>query len=279
MMNQRLKRFFLLLLIPFVHTPFAWAGHLPVWEVHAALAGMRLPHYRGANNDSTLVLPFPMIIYRGEHLQIDEGRIQGFLYTSKTITLDFSLAASLPASPDDNGARRGMARLDPTFEIGPSLITRLWQSENEKTRLTLELPIRAAFSIDEDDVSLGNHGWTFAPFINIKHRYDHARWALSVGPLYASRRYHGYFYDVSTEDSISARPAYRADEGYSGSRITLSFHKRFNKLSLTGLLRYDILSNAVFMDSPLVERANNLSAGLIVMWQIAQSTHSTNHTD
>ncbi|HEB92564.1 MAG TPA: MipA/OmpV family protein [Gammaproteobacteria bacterium] len=276
-MNRPFKT--LLLALLFINIPFAWAGRLPVWEIHTGLAGMQLPHYRGSNSDSTLALPFPAIIYRGERLKIGDGRIQGFLYTSKTVTFDFSLAASLPASADDNGARRGMARLDPTFEIGPSLITRLWRSANKKTRLTLELPIRAAFSIDEDDLSPGDHGWTFAPFINIKHRDDHARWALSFGPIYATRRYHGYFYDVSTEDSLSARPAYSADEGYSGSRITLLIHKRFNKLSITGLLRYDILSNAVFMDSPLVERSNNLSTGLIIMWQIAKSTRSTDHTD
>ncbi len=269
----------LVLLLLFISTPFAWAGHLPVWEVHASLAGMRLPHYRGSNRDSTLVLPFPAIIYRGERLKIGDGRIQGFLYTSKTTTLDFSLAASLPASPDDHGARRGMARLDPTVEIGPSLITRLWQSENKKTRLALELPIRAAFSIDENDLSLRGHGWTFAPFINIKHRYDHSRWALSFGPIYASRRYHGYFYDVSAKDSISTRPAYAADKGYSGSRITLSVHKRLNKLSITGLLRYDVLSRAVFMDSPLIERSDSLSAGLVIMWQIAKSARSTDHAD
>ncbi|VAW93327.1 hypothetical protein MNBD_GAMMA20-1879 [hydrothermal vent metagenome] len=280
MINQAFKIPFLLPLLLFINnTPFAWAGHLPVWEVRAGLAGMSLPHYRGSNSDSMLVLPFPAIVYRGERLKIGDGRIQGFLYTSKTVSLDFSLAASLPASPDDNGARRGMARLDPTFEIGPSLISRLWQSENKKTHLSLELPLRAAFSINEDDLSLGDHGWTFAPFINIKHHYNHSRWELSLGPIYATQRYHGYFYDVSTEDSLSTRPAYDAGKGYSGSRITLAIHKRFNKLSLIGLLRYDMLSNAVFMDSPLIERSDNLSAGLVIMWQIAKSTRSTDHTD
>lgn len=267
------------LFILFTNIPFAWAEHLPVWEVSAGLAGMRLPHYRGSDSYSTLALPFPAIIYRGEHLKVGDGRIQGLLYTSKAVTLDFSLAASLPASPDDNGARRGMSRLDPTFEIGPSLISRLWLSENKKTRLSLELPIRAAFSINEDDLSLSDHGWTFAPFINIKHRYDHSRWELSLGPIYATRRYHSYFYDVSTADSISTRPTYNASKGYSGSRITLLVDKKFNKFSIIGLLRYDMLSNAVFMDSPLIERSDNLSAGLVIMWQIAKSTRSTDHVD
>ncbi|MCF6211399.1 MAG: MipA/OmpV family protein [Gammaproteobacteria bacterium] len=278
-MKQQSTQLFLLLFILFINISPTRAEYLPVWEVRAGLAGMSLPHYRGSNSYSTLVLPFPAIIYRGERLKVGDGRIQGFLYTSKTVSLDFSLAASLPASPDDNGARRGMSRLDPTFEIGPSLISRLWQSENKKTHLSLELPLRAAFSINEDDLSLGDHGWTFAPFINIKHYYNHSRWELSLGPIYATQRYHSYFYDVSTEDSLSTRSVYDADKGYSGSRITLAIHKRFNKLSLIGLLRYDMLSNAVFMDSPLIERADNLSAGLVIMWQIAKSTRSTDHTD
>lgn len=241
---------------------------------------MKLPHYRGSNSYSTPVYPFPGLTYRGEHLKAGHGKIQGLLYTSETVSLDVSLSGSLPASPDDNSARMGMPRLDTTIEIGPSLITHFWQSEDQNTRLLLELPVRAAFSIDIRDLAIRDHGWTFAPFIGIKHHFiNNWRADLSFGPVFSDRRYHGYFYDVAAQYETSTRPAYGARSGYSGSRITLSIDRHFKKLSVTGVVRYDVLSNAVFMDSPLIERSNNLSVGFVIMWQIAKSKRLASHAE
>jgi len=278
MKRRQFELFFFLLFVLFFSASFSWAKHLPVWEVHAGLFGARLPHYRGSDSYRTPVFPFPALIYRGKRFKASDGKIQGLLYTSETVKLDISLAASLPASPDDNSARKEMPRLDTTFEIGPSLITRLWLSENKNTNISLELPIRAAFSINVGDSALRDHGWTFSPFISINHNYDNWKVDLSLGPLFATRRYHSYFYDVSTEYATLARPVYSTNGGYSGSRFTLSVDKHFKKLSLISFVRYDVLSNATFIDSPLVERSNNISVGFAVMWQIAKSKRTTSHS-
>ncbi|NOY72667.1 MAG: MipA/OmpV family protein [Gammaproteobacteria bacterium] len=276
-----MKRLFkqLFISVIFINTTYVWAEHQPLWEIHAGLMGMQLPHYRGSNSYSTPIYPFPALIYRGERLKASDGKIQGLLYTSETVNLDVSLAGSLPASPDDNSAREGMPRLDTTFEIGPSLITNFWQSEDQNTRLSLELPIRAAFSIDIEGLAIRNRGWTFAPSISIKHHVNNWKGELLFGPVFADRRYHSYFYDVSTQYETSVRPTYDARSGYSGSRITLSIDKHFKRLSVIGVARYDVLSNAIFMDSPLIERTNNLSVGFVIMWQIAKAKRSTSHAE
>jgi len=278
MKRRQFKFLFLILFIVcmlFFSASFSWAKRLPVWEVHAGLFGARLPHYRGSDSYSTPVFPFPALIYRGERLKASDGKIQGLLYTSETVEFDISLAASLPASPDDNSARKEMPRLDTTFEIGPSLITRLWQSKEQNTSLSLALPIRAAFSIDIGDSDLNDRGWTFSPLISINHNYNNWKVDISLGPLFATRRYHGYFYDVSTQYATSVRSVYGADGGYSGSQFTLSVDKHFKKLSVISFVRYDVLSNATFIDSLLIERSDNLSVGFAIMWKIAQSKRTT----
>jgi len=274
-MKRKLKLFFILLF--FTNAPFAEAEHLPIWEVHAGLASLRVPHYRGSASYNDIILPFPMVIYRGERLKIDDGRMQGLLFTSETVKLDISLAGSLPASPDDNSARDGMPQLDPTFEVGPSLTTLLWQSKDQKTRLSLGLPVRAVFSIDTGNLDLNDRGWKFAPLVSIKHKFTGWQGKLTLGSSYASQKYHDYFYSVEDQYTTPIRPVYQATKGYSGSHIALSMKKHFGKLSIIGFTRYDWLSNATFIDSPLIERSNNLSLGFIIMWQLTKSKYSSSH--
>ncbi len=277
-MKWQFKSLSFILLSLCIGPPVTWAEDLPVWEVHAGFLGARLPHYRGSNSYNAPVFPFPALIYRGERLKASDGKIQGLLYTSETVKFDISLAGSLPASPDDDSARKGMPRLDTIFEIGPSLTTRLWESEGQNSSLLLEFPIRSAFSIETGDLALRDHGWTFSPFIGINHDNHDWKVDLSFGPIFATRRYHAYFYDVSTQYVTAARPGYNAGGGYSGSRFTLSVDKHFKKFSIISFARYEVLSNATFIDSPLVERSNNLSAGFAIMWQIAKSKRSISHS-
>ena len=59
--------------------------------------------------------------------------------------------------------------------------------------------------------------------------------------------------------------------GYSGLQLVAAASKRFDKLWVGGFIKYDDLSHAVFADSPLAERRNNVSAGIAVAWIFAQS--------
>jgi len=273
----RKRIYFAGLLCFYSHMSWAWSGSepLPVWEVHIGAVSLQTPDYRGSSSEKTRVFPFPAIIYRGEHVRIDDGQAQGLIYTSKAIEFGISLAASFPASSKENSARQGMPRLDATFEIGPSVTSQVWQSADENTSLALELPMRAAFSVN-DNLTIANRGWVFSPSIRLKHEEDSWAWELTAGPIFATGDYHRYFYEVQSEFATLARPTYQANGGYSGSKFTMDIKKRFNQLSLIGFMRYDALAGSAFSDSPLVEQNNSFSFGFAVLWKISESSRLTN---
>lgn len=89
--------------------------------------------------------------------------------------------------------------------------------------------------------------------------------------MFASEAYHDYYYEVAPEFATLRRPVYDADGGYSGSRITVSLSKRFDRFWIGVLARYDNLSGATFADSPLVQTEHSFMAGIGVAWILAQS--------
>jgi len=90
------------------------------------------------------------------------------------------------------------------------------------------LPLRAAFATYISHTQ--SIGWTFSPYLQL--RYFTSGWETSaaVGPVWASESYHDYFYEVAPQYATTTRPAYDAQTGYSGTRITVTLSKRFNKV-------------------------------------------------
>ena len=43
----------------------------PEWEFGLGATGLTLPDYRGSDESRDYLLPFPYLIYRGEHLRVD----------------------------------------------------------------------------------------------------------------------------------------------------------------------------------------------------------------
>ena len=257
-----------LLLSLFLFTPLTFAAEqtLPLWELGVGAAGIHFPDYRGSDNSQQYLLPFPAVIYRGDKLKVDRKGLRGLLFDSERVVLDISLDGAVPVDSDQNGARAGMPDLDAVFEIGPSLKISLYDTETYEFRLNL--PYRYVYS--SDFTRLDSHGTLFHP--NLSFDYN-GPWhlGLSVGPLYASQEYHDYYYSVAPEHVIATRPAYHADGGYSGMRYTLGWSRRYNGLWLGAFVRYDDLSNAVFRDSPLVEREDALMGGISLAWFFKRS--------
>jgi MipA family protein len=100
------------------------------------------------------------------------------------------------------------------------------------------------------------------------------RWNIGVqaGPLYGTRGYHEYFYQVDPEHATPQRPAYEARGGYSGALAIASISRRFEKLWLGAFVRYDTLKGAAFESSPLVRRGHALMAGVAIAWVFAESS-------
>lgn len=272
----RLRRGLTLVPVLLLAAGAAGAQTLPRWELGIGLGALSLPYYRGADKGSTYIIPFPYVVYRGEHLRVDDEGIRGYLFRSDRVRMDFSLAAGVPVPNDRNSVRHDMPRLDPTVEFGPAMEVLLWKHPKIHRTLWLKLPVRAAFSVAWGKVA--HQGWIFAPYLEYSARrgYSDQPWIINVsaGPEFADRAYHDYFYEVPANYASASRPEYHARPGYSGSRVTLTLQKGWGDLSLGAFVRYDNLQGAVFTGSPLVQRRDYVAMGLALIKLLAVSKES-----
>lgn len=244
----------------------ARAGDLPRWELGLGLAGLSIPDYRGSDEQRGYLLPLPYVQYRGEMFQIDREGAHGKLFASEHVRLELSVNAGPPARSDDSEARRGMPDIDPTVEVGPSLEIYLAHDR----AWSIRLPWRAVAATDLSRVD--GIGWVFAPNLNYEaRRLDGWGFGAAVGPLYASEKYHDYYYEVLPIHDTVTRPAYDASGGYSGSRMTFTASRRFPDFWVGAFARYDYLSGAAFEDSPLVKKKSSFMAGVGVAWVLAEA--------
>jgi outer membrane scaffolding protein for murein synthesis (MipA/OmpV family) len=249
------------------------ADQLPLWELGAGVSVLDFPDYRGSDERSTLALPFPYLIYRGEVLRLDREGLRGLLIESERVELDISANATIPVDSDDNRARNGMDDLDPTFEIGPSLNLTLLGSRTQTGEVQLRLPVRAVVATDFSRARAA--GVVFEPRLNLDLRLRRAGlgWRLGVGagPVFVSDNYAQYFYSVPAEDATPARPRFDAEGGYAGTQLTASVTWRGRSLWAGAFVRQDWLSGASFEDSPLVRQDHAFAAGVGIAYVFARS--------
>lgn len=249
----------------------AQAEQKPLWELGLGVGAIVFRDYRGADSAHALPLPVPYFVYRGRYLQADRDGMNSRLFNREQIELRLSLNATPPVS--QSSTRSGMTRLRPTVEAGPSLDLQLWKSSESQVKLALNLPLRAAVTIESPPRAIG---WFFAPHVNvdIADALGQQGWTLGLqaGPLFADRRYHDYFYTVAPQYATAARPAFEAAGGYSGTQLLASLSKRYPAHWVGGYVRYDTLSGAAFAASPLVKRDSYWMAGVAVTWMIRQSS-------
>ena len=245
----------------------------PLWEFGLGVGALGFADYRGADTDSLYPVPVPYFVYRGEFLKADRNGIRGLFLNNEQVELNLSLNATTPVRSSSRGTRAGMPSLRPTVEIGPSVEMHLWASADQRRRLDLRLPVRAAFTVEASPRRVGG---LFTPHLNldITDPAGLAGWNLGLlaGPLFADRRYDDYFYTVTPAYATASRPAYRARGGYAGSQFIVSASRRFESRWVGAFLRYDTLAGASFADSPLVRRQGYWTAGIGIAWMIAQSS-------
>lgn len=234
------------------------------------VAPVTFPDYRGADQQSTYVLPLPYLIYRGDRLKVDRSGPRGILFETERLQLDLSLNASVPVESDDNDARRGMPDIDPTVEIGPVLKYHI-TDEHGPLSSRLELPVRAVIATDFS--SLDYVGWLVLPSLWVETHDLIGGWNLSlgVGPIFADSSYHDYFYGVAPEFATLQRPAFEADSGYSGASILFGGSRRYQKVWVGAFVRYDNLAGVAFEGSPLFKTEHAFMAGFGVAWIFGQS--------
>ena len=233
----------------------------PLWELGLGAAWVHLPHYRGSDQAHDWLLPLPYAVYRGKIFRATREGARAVLFESQRLDLDLSVAATAPLKSADNRARAGMPDLAPTVEVGPNLNFTLSQGRNWK--LDLRLPVRGVFSVQRDSQALG---WTASPVLNLDLRWQEWNVGVQAGPLFGSQSNHAYFYGVAAQHASAARPAYRAEGGYAGSRFTVGASRRLGDFWLGTYVRADSVAGARFEASPLVRQRNNWSAGLALSW-------------
>jgi outer membrane scaffolding protein for murein synthesis (MipA/OmpV family) len=250
----------------------------PLWELGVGLAGLSLPDYRGAAHRRAYLLPLPYVIYRGAFLRADREGARAVLLDSSFLDVDVSVAATPPSRSEPDGPRAGMPDLAPTFEIGPNVNITLWRNGARNAKVDLRLPVRTAIALQGGLHSVGN---TFDPKINLdlNHLGDGWRMGFQLGALNGSRRYHERIYSVTPDLATASRPAYEARGGRAGWQALAAMSHRFDRLWVGGFVRHDTLGNAVFANSPLVQRRHTWTAGLGMAWVFARSTELVDVAD
>jgi len=161
----------------------------------------------------------------------------------------------------------------PTVELGPSFELHVLRSDDARIKLDFRMPLRAAFTVESSPRMIG---WTFTPRLNldIADPLGFAGWKLGLlaGPLFADRRYDDYFYTVAPQYATTLRPAYQAVGGYAGTQTTVALSKRFPHFWVGAYVRYDTLSGAAFIDSPLVQSRSYWAGGVGISWMIHRSS-------
>jgi len=250
----------------------ALAEPKPKWELGFGATALTLPDYRGSDERRGYVFPLPYFVYRGESVRVDRQGLRGIFFESDRVELDFSVNGTPPVDSSKNQARQGMPDLDPTLEIGPLIKVTLWRDRAASEQLDLRLPLR--YVVATDFSHSRGAGWVFNPNLAANLRPDfNGRWNLGLtsGPIFATSKYHAYYYGVDPQFATPERPAYSARGGYSGWLALASLSRRFEKFWVGGFVRYDTLRGAVFEDSPLVRRGSSWMAGIAAAWVFAES--------
>lgn len=261
----------LLLVVALLSSLAARAELRPEWEFGLGATGFTFPDYRGSDESRAYVLPLPYVIYRGDVLRVDRQGVRGVFFESDRVELDLSMNATPPVD-EKNRAREGMPHLHPTFEIGPRVNFILLRDRPNERALTLRLPVRAVVATDLSDARWA--GFTAYPHLSADLRPGGWNVGVQAGPLFATGRYHDYFYSVEPHFATAERPAYHARSGYSGAMALASITRRFHKVWLGAFARYDTLKGAAFEASPLVKRDYALMWGIAVAWVFTESAHN-----
>jgi len=236
------------------------------WEVGIGVGGITAPDYRGSDTNRSYVAPIPYVVYRGPVFRTDQEGLRGDFLRTDRYEFTASLAVSITPDSDKNTLRRGMPELRSTLEAGPALNLNL-TGDGFDEGLSLTLPVRAVFAVGEGQAEY--IGVTSAPsLIYRKPTRGNWKWTGSVGPVFATDRYHDYYYTVKPRYALPERPAYEASSGYNGFNAQLALSRRAGDFWYAFYARYSNIQGTDFTDSPLVEVKHNMSGGFAISWVI-----------
>lgn len=238
----------------------------PQLEAGIGLIELTRPNYRGSDHYSSSVLPLPYLIYRGDRLKVTREGVKARLLALDHLNLGLSAAFNLAGSSDDP-ARTGMPELRSTLEIGPSLE---WRGQHGAYNWCLCAPLRFVTATDLRHYNAA--GWVAHPHVQLARFGQIDGWdtqaSVSLGPVWATRKYHAYFYDVAPAYATAERPAYAAAGGYSGARASLYYGVTRGRWRAGVGVLGDWLGSAAFENSPLVKTRSAVVVGVGVSYRL-----------
>jgi MipA family protein len=267
--HRRVKKL-VVVLLGWTLAAAASAKQEPLLEFGLGVGALAFEDYRGSATTHVYPLPVPYLLYNGKFLKADRDGVRGTLFNQDWVELNLSGNATTPVRNDR--ARYGMPDLKTTLEIGPSLDFHLLHSTDSRIKLDLRLPLRSAITVGGSPQFIG---WTFTPrlALDVVDPAGFAGWhaGFLIGPLFADRRYHDYFYSVAPPYATASRPMYQAGGGYAGTQGIAALSKRYPRYWVGAYVRADTLAGAAFAPSPLVQRSSYWSAGVGISWMIHTS--------
>jgi outer membrane protein len=254
------------------------AKEVPLWEFGLGAGAIAFEDYRGSNTTHAYPVPVPYVVYNGKFLKADRDGVRGTLFNQDWLEINLSFNLTTPVRNDRE--RSGMPDLRSTVEVGPSFDFHLFRSDNRRVKFDLRMPLRYAATVESSPRIIG---WTFSPRFNVDLRdpFGFPGWHLGLlaGPIFADHRYHDYFYSVAPQFATPSRPEFQAKGGYAGTQTLAALSKRYPKFWVGAYMRYDTLTGAAFIDSPLVQRKSYWTAGFGFAWMIRKSSQTVEIPD
>lgn len=252
------------LAFPLAAAPEARAEQRPKWELGIGGVFYAQPDYIGSDDYHFWPIPFPWIIYRGETLRIDRESFQTRIFGTDLVRLDLSFNGQVPVDSKENNRRNDMPNLDWVAQIGPTLQFVVARSGNGRHALDVDVPVRVALAVNLDNFSC--EGLVSSP--KLEYRYEPEGWRFQgqAGLEFGSNDYHEYYYSVARRYDTPSRPAYGADGGYGGLRLSAGVSRYFGPVYVGLFTRYYNLEGATFGDSPLVGSRSAFVGGIALGW-------------
>jgi MipA family protein len=245
------------------------AAKRPLWEAGVVVLAAQSPDYPAANSQHPRAALAPVFIYRGPFLTVDGDGIRGRFINSGGLEFDFSGAAAFNSG--NSPARRGMPKLDYTFELGPQLRYRIALQNAQK--ISANLKLRAVVSTNGQ--RMHGQGWVLEPGLRWQGpvAFDHAsQWSTSIQAIWADQTLQQYFYQVAPEFETPSRAAYTARGGYLGTKLSLGWSRRMGPSTILNMsMNLSYHGAAANTDSPLFLRRTTTSAVMALVWTPWQS--------
>ena len=205
--------------------------------------------YKGTGTKTHI---FPFVIYQGRHIYLRGPRLGYRLYDKNKLSID-ALANWRFDSYEEDDSRDliGMNDRDMTMELGAALS---FKDGFGITRLSFLNDILGKHDGQLLSLSYGKifrkDKFTFTPFIGLK---------------WQSKNYVGYYYGVSSKESLPSRPTYHPSDAlnpFASLGITYKLNEHWNIYSG---LKYEWLNNEI-SDSPIVDKNYQTSLMLGLMY-------------